>query len=710
MKKNLFKPKSIAVIGASNKKKKLGFQVLKNIIDDGYQGKIYPINIDPKVKRIIDKKSFTSVLRVPGKVDMAVFLIPARFVSEALEECGKKKVKIAVIISAGFKEIGIEGAELEKKILGIAKKSGMRILGPNCLGFINTEIKLNASFAPSMPAPGNVAVVSQSGAICTAILDWASKNNIGFSKFFSLGNKSDITELDLLPYLKDDQQTGVVASYLENIADELGKKDFHKIAGKATCKKPIIILKAGTSSQGASAISSHTGSLAGSEVAVTALFKQSGIMRASSLEDLFDYTEAFSLLKRPQGNRVAIITNAGGPGVMTTDAVETTRLQLAQLSKDSTERLKKVLPPAANIHNPIDLVGDADDLRYKNALNIVEADKGVDSILVLLTPQTSTKIEATANLVLRKIRSSKKPIVPVFMGGRKANRGIDIFEKNHVAVFEYPERAVKALEKVSYCQSCEMGIRKIYPPRILRIPKPKKQKVDRILVGAQRAVPADQPTLIAGPTADKILALYDLSVLKSKLATNTNEAKRFAKQIGFPVVMKISSPDITHKSDVGGVVVGIKSEKDAIAAFNKIRANVKKNAPKAKINGIDIYEMISGGTEFFIGAKRDPLYGPLIGFGLGGIYVEILKDVSFRLAPLSEFDIEKMLGELRSAKIIEGARGKGALNKKGIVDALVKVSNLMINHPQILELDINPLKVFEDRVVALDNRLIINNN
>jgi acetyltransferase len=708
MKSDIFSPKSVAIIGASPHKKKLGFQVLKNVIDGGYGGKIYPINIDPKVKKILGLKNYASVLSVSGKIDMAVFLIPAKFVASSLIECGKKKIKLAVIISAGFKEVGSEGEELEKQILKIAKKYGIRILGPNCLGIINTQINLNASFAPAMPSSGNVAVVSQSGAICTAILDWSSKNNVGFSKFFSLGNKSDITELDLITYLASDKQTDVITSYLENVAGNHGGNDFRKVAERATIKKPVVILKAGISAKGAAAISSHTGSLAGSDQSITSLFKQSGVIRANSLEDLFDYAESFSQLTSPSGNRVAIITNAGGPGVMTTDAVEGTRLQLATLSPATQEKLRKVLPPAANIHNPIDLVGDADEVRYRNALNIIEADPDVDSILVLLTPQTSTKIEATAELILKKINNSKKTIIPVFMGGKRSNHGVDIFERNHKAVFEYPERAVKALEKISFCQSCEMGLKKIYPPKILKIKKIKKEKINKIILGSiYESTNKNQPTLIAGSPADEIFKQYAIPVLKSQLAQTKSEAVKKSKKIGFPVVFKIDSPDIIHKSDVGGVIIGIKNEKEAGLAFTKILSNIKKNSPKSKVNGIMIYEMLSGGVEFFIGAKRDPLYGPLIGFGLGGIYVEVLKDISFRLAPLSEFDIEKMIGELKSEKIISGARGKSALNKKGIVDALIKISNLMINHPQISELDINPLKVFEDRVVALDNRIII---
>uniref|UniRef100_A0A7C4M2Y5 CoA-binding protein n=1 Tax=candidate division CPR3 bacterium TaxID=2268181 RepID=A0A7C4M2Y5_UNCC3 len=696
MKKNIFKPRSIAIIGASEKRKKLGYQVLKNIIDGGYKGKIYPVNINPKQKKILGLKSYTSVLKIPGKIDAAVFLIPSTFVASALEECGKKKVKLAVVISAGFKEIGDKGIGLEKEILKIGKKYKTKILGPNCLGYIDTSINLNASFAPSYPKKGSIAVVSQSGAICTAILDWASKSNVGFSKFFSLGNKSDITEIDLFSYLSKDEETDVIISYLENIAEG---KEFRNIATKTSIKKPLIILKAGVSEKGAAAISSHTGSLAGSDQAVTALFKQSGVIRANSLEDMFDWAESFSTLKKPLGNKVAIITNAGGPGVMTTDAIEQTKLELANLDEETIKKLKKVLPPSANTHNPIDIIGDADAIRYKKSLDIIEKDKNVDSILLLLTPQTSTQIKETAKLILKKIKTSEKTIVPIFMGGKKVNTGIDIFEKNSKGVFEYPERAVKALEKISFCQSCEMGIRKIYPPKKIRVSPDTKYKVKNILQSSDK--------LIAGSPADFILNKYKIPIVKSAFAKNKKEASIFSKKIGFPVVFKIDSPDIIHKSDVGGVVVGIKNEKDSGKAYDAIIKNVRKSKPRAKINGVIIYEMISGGMDFYIGAKRDPQYGPMIGFGLGGIYVEILKDVSFRLAPLSEFDIEKMLGELRSTKIIEGARGKKALYKKGIIDTLIKISNLMINHPEIKELDINPLKVFEDRVIALDNRFIL---
>ncbi|HRY60514.1 MAG TPA: acetate--CoA ligase family protein [Patescibacteria group bacterium] len=706
-KTNIFRPRSVAVIGASNKPKKLGFQVLKNIIDGGYSGKVYPINIDQKVKKILGLKSYTSISNIKGKVDMAVFLIPAKFVAAALEECGKKRIKLAVIITAGFKEVGSEGLAMENELLKIAKKYGVKILGPNCLGYIDTSINLNASFAPSYPKKGGVAVISQSGAICTAILDWASKSNIGFSKFFSLGNKPDITELDLISYLSKDNETKVIIAYLENIAGNSNGGDFRKIASNTTIKKPIIILKAGTSSKGASAISSHTGSLAGSDQSITALFKQSGVIRASSLEDMFDWAESFGAAKLPGGNRVAIITNAGGPGVMTTDAIEGTHLELATLSQETTEKLKKTLPSSANTHNPIDVIGDADAVRYKNALNIVEKDDGVDSILVLLTPQTSTQITDTAKLVIKKIKNSNKTIIPVFMGGRKINKGIDIFEKNSLAVFEYPERAVKALEKISYCQSCEMGIKKIYKPKKIYINKAKKQKIDNILVKSLHDFSGRQ-ALIAGAEADIIIKNYGLNTVKSVFAATRAKAIAESNKIGYPVVMKIDSPDIVHKSDVGGVIVGIKNETEAGRAYSQIMKNVKKVNPKAVINGVVIYEMISGGMDFFIGAKRDPLYGPMIGFGLGGIYLEVLKDVTFRLAPLSTFDIEKMIEELKSVKIIEGARGKKALNKKWIIDAMIKVSNLMINHPQISEMDINPFKVYEDHTIALDNRFILN--
>lgn len=705
MEKNIFKPKSIAVIGASENKKKLGYQVLKNILAGGYQGAVYPININPKTKKILGKKSYTSVLEIDKKIDAAIFLIPARFVSEVLKECGKKKIKLAVIISSGFKETGEAGEVLEKDVLKIAKKYGVRILGPNCLGYIDASIKLNASFAPGMPKEGGVSVISQSGAICTAILDWAEKSNAGFSNFFSIGNKSDISELDLIPYLAKDDKTKVIVAYLEGISEKNHGVDFRKVTARATMQKPLILMKPGTSKKSQNAISSHTGSLAGSEEAINALFKQSGITRAYSLEDLFDYTEGFSSLKMPKGNRVAIITNAGGPGVMTTDAIEKTRLEFATLSKDSAGILKKKLPLSASISNPVDIIGDADAKRYKEALDIIEKDENVDSILILLTPQTSTQVRETAKIVLKKIRSSQKTIIPVFMGGRRANKGVDIFEKEKCAVFEYPERAVRVLEKISYCNSCELGIKKIYPPKVLKISKQSKAKVDHMTKMAQKL-----PHLLPSKNSDNILKIYGIDTTRSSFANNTEEALAASKRIGYPVVLKVDSPDISHKSDFGGVITGIKNEKEAKLAFAKIISNVKRLSPSSTVNGVMIYEMIHGGTDFYIGAKRDPLYGPVIGFGLGGIYIEILKDVAFRLAPLSEFDIEKMLGELKSSKIISGTRGRPALNKKGIIDALIKVSNLMINHPQIQELDINPLRVFENKAVALDSRIIINNN
>ncbi len=647
-------------------------------------------------------KSYTSVLATKDKIDLAVIIIPAKLVPQAVEECGMKGTKCAVIISAGFSEVGKTGKELEDKIVSLSKQYGIRILGPNCLGYIDTTINLNASFAPAMPKAGNVAVISQSGAVCTAILDWALASNIGFSQFFSLGNKSDITELDLLSYLENEKHTEVIISYLESVTGERDNETFRDIASRVTLKKPLIIFKAGTTEAGAKAISSHTGSLAGSTVATTALFKQSGVIRASSLEDMFDWAEAFSLLKLPAGNKVAVITNAGGPGVMTTDAIEKTKLRLAFLQERTTEKLRKALPPAANIHNPIDVIGDADAKRYQDALDIVETDKNVNAILVLLTPQTSTQIEETAKFILKKIKSSQKTIIPVFMGGLKAGKGIRIFENASCSVFEYPERAVQALEKITFCQSCETGVSKIYPPKILKIKESLKNRIKK-LIEKEKV----KSNLIAGSVADNILKQYGINVLESKLVSNTRQAIAASKKIGFPLVFKIDSPDITHKSDAGGVIVGVKNEKQAKRAYEEIIKNVKHYKPNAKINGVIIYEMVTSGMEFYIGAKRDPILGPLIGFGLGGIYVEILKDTSFRLAPLSEFDIDKLLGELKCNKIIEGARGKNALYRKGIVETLIKVSNLMMNHPEIQELDINPLKVSEKSVIAIDNRMIV---
>jgi len=702
MDKNLFLPKSIAVIGASNNSKKIGYQVLKNIIDGGYSGKIYPINIDPKDKSILGLKRYSSILEIKQKIDMAVFVIPANFVPEVLEQCGQRKTKTAVIISAGFRESGENGIEREREIVNVARKFKIRILGPNCLGFIDSSKKINATFAQAMPISGNVALVSQSGAICTAIIDWARKNNIGFSKIFSIGNKADINELDLIELLSKDKNTKVIATYLESIEEKLGKKTTREILYECAKRKPIIILKAGTSIKGMTASSSHTGAITGSNESIDALFKQCGIIKAESLEDLYDLAELFSSSNILDGNKIAVVTNAGGPGVMITDAIEKTTLEMANLKNATIEKFKKQLPPNSNVNNPIDVIGDADAKRYKKALDIIENDKNVNVIFTLLAPQSSTEIEKTANIIIDRIKKSKKTIIPVFMGGKRVSAGTNIFEKNKTVIFEYPERAVKAAEQ-SYLYNefkknpkPEYSTKKLINARGLR-------NVELILHAQEKS----NQKLIVGKTADNIIRSYGLPTLESKDAKNIKQVEEFSKRIGFPIVMKINSPDIIHKSDVGGVIVNINNSAEAKKAFLSISRNAKKNCPKAQLDGVTLYKMFNEGTDFYIGAKRDPILGPVISFGLGGIYVEILHDISFRLAPLSSSDIEKMIGETKSSKIIFGARGKKPLDKKIITDTLIRVSNIMMNHPQIIELDINPIRVAEKTGAILDCRIIV---
>jgi len=693
-----FSPHSIAVVGASIESKKLGHQILSNIINSGFPGEIYPVNIDPNIKQILGRTCYTNVLEIPSPVDLAVIVIPAKIVPAIVEQCGRKRIKGLIIISAGFGEVGTEGKKLEEQIKKIAKEFGARILGPNCLGLIDTTIPLNASFAPTTPTPGNVAVISQSGAVCTALLDWATASNIGFSRFYSLGNKADITELDLLLKLADDEKTKVIILYLESIAD--GKK-FKELMPCVTAKKPVIIFKAGITEAGATAIASHTGSLAGSNAAIDALFAQTAVIRAKTLEELFDFAEGFSMLPKISGKKIAIITNAGGPGVMATDALMESNLELAKFESQTTRTLKQFLPPAANIHNPVDVIGDAKADRYEIALKNVLADKNVDGALVLLTPQTATEIEKTAELIIYFSQTQPKPIVSVFMGGKKVALGMKILENKNICVFETPERAVKVFQNLyQYHESKKYFML----PRVGRkINDDQKKIVSALIKGYQEK----NQTLIAGPQADEIFKVYKIPTIKSGLATTAAEAENLARAFGFPIVLKISSPDIVHKSDVGGVLVGLKDEKEIKTGFIQILKNIKSKIPKAKADGIMVYEMAPRGEEFFIGAVRDPAFGPLIAFGLGGIYVEVFRDTSFRLSPLKKEDAIFMIESIKSKKLLEGIRGKPKLSKISIIDILLRISELMENHPEISELDINPLIVTTESAVAIDNRIIM---
>ena len=690
-----FNPRSVAVIGASRSKEKLGHGVLANLIEFGYPGQIYPIN--PKADEILGLKCYPSVLDVPGPIDLAIVVIPAQFVAAVLEECGQKGVKGVVIISAGFREAGREGVKRERKIVDIAKRYKMRLVGPNCLGIIDTVCPLNASFAAGMPPKGTIAFMSQSGALCTAILDWALAAGIGFSHFVSLGNKADVAEVDLLEAWENDPHSNVILTYIEGLP--AGRK-FMEVARRVTRRIPVIAVKAGTTSAGSRAVSSHTGSLAGSERAYEAAFRQSGVLRAESIQHLFDYSLAFAYQPVLRGRRIAIVTNAGGPGVMATDALEREGLSLASLSRDTIEFLRTHLPPAANIYNPVDVLGDALADRYGLALEAVLKDKNVDGVIVILTPQVMTKIEETARLVGEIAARYDKPVLGCFMGEAKVSAGIKILNEHKIPNYPFPERAVGAMRAMmDYRRWLER------PPLKVEEFEVDREKVKEIFA----QVRAEGRVTIGDAEAREIMQAYGIPIPQSKLARTPEEAVEIAEEIGYPVVMKVASPDILHKTDIGGVKLNIASATDVRDAFDLLVYRATRFMPDAEIWGCLVQEMVKEAKEVIVGMNCDPQFGPLVMFGLGGIYVEALRDVSFRIAPFSRQEAEEMIREIRSYELLKGVRGERPADIAAIVDCLLRVSQLATDFPEIVELDINPLMVKEagGGAVAVDMRLVL---
>lgn len=693
MLEGMFNPDSIAVIGASRDVGSVGHSILMNL-KKTYRGRIYPVN--PKAETIEGLKCYKSVKEIPDKVDLAIIVVPNRIVPQVLEECGQKRVKYVIVISAGFRETGTEGARLERECLGIVKEYGMRMLGPNCLGIIDTHTPMNATFAAGMARKGNIAFMSQSGALCTAILDWTLVENVGFSKFVSLGNKADLNETDFLEVFHRDDNTEVILAYLEGIKE--GRR-FIELAREVSKKKPIIVLKSGTSTAGLRAVSSHTGTLAGSEVAYQTAFKQYGILRARSVEEMFDWARAFSTQPRINGNRIAIVTNAGGPGILATDACEKEGLRLARFSDETVKRLREALPPAANFYNPVDVLGDARPDRYRKALEAVMEDEGVDGVLCIVTPQAMTSSEEVAEVIVEISKKYRKPILCSFMGGELMEKGVRILRENGIPNYLDPERAAKTFKAMVTFEENRRKER----GNFVRF-EVNREKVRRIIDAARRK----GITYLGLETLD-ILDAYGIPVVKSRIVKNEEEAVKASRELGYPVVMKILSPQIVHKSDVGGVVVGIQSDEEAKLSYNKIIENVKRYVPDAEIKGVLVQQMVSGGVETIVGSTKDAQFDNMLMFGLGGIYVEVLKDVSFRLAPITREEAREMIDEIKSGKILKGYRGSKGYDIEAIQDVLLRVSQLITDFPEILELDINPLVVFENGkgCIAVDARLTL---
>ena len=698
MLKSFFEPASVAVIGASGNPGKLGYAVVENLVKGGYieKGKVYPINL--QAGEILGLTAYPSVLEVPGPIDLAVIVIPYSYVPEALRECGEKGIPAAIVISAGFREAGREGLDRELELIEIARQYGIRLIGPNCLGVIDTFTPLNASFASGTPPKGPMAFMSQSGALGTAVLDIALAGRLGLSKFVSLGNKADVNEIDLLQAWQDDQNTRVIMVYSEGMSNG---QEFIRVARQVTRHKPVVAIKSGVTQSGSRAVSSHTGSLAGSEQAYHAAFQQAGVLRVESMETLFDVSLAIGYQPPLKGDRIAIITNAGGPGILATDALERAGLAMARFENETIKALEQYLPDAASAANPVDVLGDARADRYRFALETVVTDPNADGILVVLTPQAMTEIEGTARVVSALAGQTDKPVLACFMGEKEVGAGIKLLTEAGIPNYPFPERAARAFRAMADYREISKS----------PIPQYEEFDVDREAVRAVLdRVQGEGRISIGDAEARDIMTAYGLRIPRSEVAENPDQAVEIAGRIGYPVVLKIASPDILHKTDVGGVKVGLDSAEEVRDAFELMVYRAQRYIPDARIWGCLVQEMVpAGGIEVLVGMNRDPQFGPLVTFGLGGIYVETLKDVTFRVAPFSRQEAAAMLDEIRARALLDGVRGKPPADKDAVIDTLLRMGQLVQDFPEIAELDINPLVVYAQNqgAVAIDMRLVL---
>jgi acetyl coenzyme A synthetase (ADP forming)-like protein len=677
MLETLFAPKSVAVIGASSKPGKVGYDILNNIIQGGFPGPIIPVN--PGSTEILGKKCYPNVKDAGVKIDFGCIVLPSSAVKQAVTDLLDAGATAITIISAGFKETGKEGAALEKEIVELVRSRGARLLGPNCLGHLNPHAAINASFAQKMPPKGDISVISQSGALLCAILDWAELRNVGMSKLVSMGNKGDLCENDFFEMLSDDPQTKVVMTYVESIAD--GPR-FIEAATACNKKKPIVLLKSGTSAAGQKATSSHTGSLAGADSAYQTGFRRSGVVRAWTFEQLQDYCMAFALQPLPAGNRVCIVTNAGGPGAMCADAVEHGGLVVATIDPKTAAELKTKLPAAASVGNPIDVLGDADPVRYAEAVKVALNDPSVDSVIVILTPQSMTQALPTAETLGQYMKGCTKPVLAVFMGGLDVAPARKRLLELGIPDYTSPDCAVGALKAmVDYAAWRKKGERVI---KKFDVDKARAEKV----LQKNRSVGRMQ---IGEVDAKEIFRAYGFNVPAGELAADGVKAVEVANKIGYPVVMKVSSADIIHKSDVGGVKLNLADAVSVKAAYDTMMTSIKAKQPNAKIDGVYVEKMGSKGTELVVGMARDPQMGPMVMFGLGGIFVEVLKDVTFELAPMTADEAMEMLTRTKSYALLKGVRGQAGVNIAAVVEALQRLSQLVTDFPEIKELDINPM-------------------
>jgi len=692
----IFNPGSIAVVGASNNSNKVGNAVFKNLLK--YNGKIFPVN--NKHDEILNKKAYNSILKIKEEIDLVIITTPAQTVFSIVKECCKKKVKGIIIMSSGFKERGEKGEKICRDILKLIRRNNIRVMGPNCMGFINPHINLNASFTNNKLKKGNIAFISQSGALGSSALDWALSHDLNFSFFASIGSMIDISFNDLIDYLSNDPNTNSIIIYMESLNNA---RKFMSAARAFSKDKPIIVLKSGRSEEGAKAAKSHTGSLAGNDEVFDSAFIRAGIVRVNETDDLFDCAKTLSKQKKPNGNRLAIITNAGGPGVLSTDTLVNRGGEIAKLSNKTIKKLNEVLPNNWSHRNPIDLLGDANYKDYKNSIEICLKDENVDGILVLLTPQTMTNSVSIAKSIV-SIKEDK-PILVSFMGGPNVEKGKKILEKGNIPTFPYPERAVKSF---IYLYDYSKNIKSLYqtPSSVAHAFKPKIDGARKIIKNAIKK----KIFVLDGNQSKKILESYEIPVSIQELAKNINQAVEIAEKIGYPIAMKIASPDIFHKTELNAVKLNINSKLNVKNSYKEIMKNVKKHNPKARINGIIIEKMSFKKHELIIGCKKDPIFGPVIVFGMGGVTVNVFKDTKIGLPPLNMDLAESLINETKISKLLKGYRNMQGVDMEFLKSILYRFSYLIMDFPEIKEIDINPFSMDENTGVALDAKIILDKN
>jgi len=693
---HLFRPNSVAVIGASNSQGKVGYAVVRNLKESNFPGNIYPIN--PHEDKILGYDVYRSISELPEVADVAVMCVPAKIISALAREVGEAGTPYMITITAGFKEIGREGLAREQELLSTVEEYGIKMLGPNCLGLIDTHTPVNMTFATIQPLKGDIAFFSQSGALCVSILEWSRTQNLGFSKFVSLGNKAQLNEADFIADAAEDPYTQVILGYVESV--EEGAR-FLDVAREASRKKPIILIKSGTSEAGAKAASSHTGALAGSDRAYETAFRQTGILRARSMQELFDLATTFAKQPEPHGRRVAIITNAGGPGIITTDNVDKYGLEMASLQRRTVDALHESLPAEANVFNPIDVLGDAGPDRYRFALERALEDLNVDAAITLLTPTAFTEPVATAEDILRvHAEHPEKPIAAAFMGGISADKAVEKLNNGGIPCYKFPEPAVASLAGLA--DYAEMRTR-------TATPLPHYDEADQNVVRMIfENVRDDNRLVLLGSEAATVADAYGINVAPLRLAHTPEDAVEIASELGYPVVLKVASPRIVHKTDVGGVLLNLQNDEQVHNGFVDILENVQRYVPDVLPHGVEVQKMVDPGKELIIGMSRDIQFGPLLMVGLGGIYVNLLEDVSFRLARgLTVEELESMIRETKAYTLLRGFRGDPPLDAKAVETALARVAQLALDFPELTELDINPLFVYTEGISALDVKMTI---